>query len=130
MKYIGFIKEEDKNIPTAKALKEMFLEVNNDPKILKNVVAYLKNGIFLSGVMSFIYDDEKLPIGSLAYFTDGQFVWPVYYPYYLEKYKNFIIDQDLLQHCVSNNFKISSLSKERLSKIDADFLKVWSKKPE
>jgi hypothetical protein len=129
MKYIGFIKEEDKNIPTAKNLKEMFLSVNNDPIIIKDVVAYLKNGIFLSGVMSFIYDDEKKPIGGLAYFTDGQFVWPVYYPYYLEKYKNFLVDQDLLQHCLSNNFKIAPLSKERLSKIDADFLKVWSKKP-
>jgi hypothetical protein len=52
----------------------------------------------------------------------------VYYPYYLQKYKNFLIDQDFLQHCLSNNFKIASLSKETLIKIDADFLKAWSKK--
>lgn len=130
MKYIGFIKEEDKNIPTAKNLKEMFLEKDNDTILIKDVVDYLKKGIFLSGIMSFIYDDEGKPIGNLDYFTDGQFVWPAYYPYYLQKYKNFLIDQDLLQHCVVNNFRIVPLSKETLSKIDDDFLKAWSRKME
>ena len=46
MKYIGFIKEEDKNIPTAKALKEMFLEVNNDPKILKKCCGLFEEWYF------------------------------------------------------------------------------------
>ena len=128
MKYIGFIKEEDKNIGSAKYFNEMFLTKDFTSTINNSIVAYLKNGHFLAGTMSFIFDNEGKAIGPLEYFTDGQFVWPVYYPYYLQKYKNFLIDEDLLHHCHSNNFEIEQLSEERLKKIDSDFLEEWSKK--
>ncbi len=41
MKYIGFIREEDKNIPDAKSFTELFLDIKNDPLINEKIIGYL-----------------------------------------------------------------------------------------
>ncbi|MDI3321387.1 hypothetical protein [Pinibacter soli] len=126
MKFVGFIKEEDENIRSAKHLEEMLFSENNDQDIRNRIVEYLEKGIFLTGVMSYIYDNENKPIGNLDYFTDGEFIWPIYYPYYLKKYANFSIDEDLLQYAKINSFKFSVISKERLGELEDIFLMEWS----
>jgi hypothetical protein len=128
MKFIGFIKEQDKNISTAKLFNEMFTSTSNDEILVHKVINYLKNGAFVTGAMSYIYDDENKPIGNLDYFTDGHLIWPVYYPYYLEKYKNFSLDPLLTAHLLKNKFSIPTVSEDRIAQIDREFSKEWSKR--
>jgi hypothetical protein len=128
MEFIGFIREQDKNISTAKPLNEMFTAISNDAILVNKVINYLKNGAFVTGAMSYIYDDENKPIGNLDYFTDGHLVWPIYYPYYLEKYKHFSLDPILIDHLLKNNFSMPPVSEDRLAEIDREFSKEWSKR--
>src|SRR5438128_443824 len=118
LKFVGFDKAIDTNIRTAKKFAEMFGDHPNDEADRKELINYLKKGIFLTGVMSNIYDNEKKIIGNLNYFTDGKFVWPVYYPYYLEKYNNFKIDNELYTYANEMNYQIHFISKEQLKKLE------------
>jgi len=126
MKFIGFLKEEDKNIRDGKHLDEMFTDLPIDERLRKNIIEYLSSGLFLTGVMSYIYDNEGNPIGNLDYFTDGEFIWPVYYPYYLKKYDNFLIAPKLLSHAQSNNFVIHSIDPVKLSSLCKEFEAEWA----
>lgn len=128
MKFIGFIKEQDRNIGTSKPLEEMFVSNDNDIFLVDKVIDYLNSGVFVTGVMSFIYDDEQQPIGNLDYFTDGEFIWPIYYPYYLKKYKNFFLDPIFVAHLHINKFTIPFVDEEKLIRIDKQFCEEWSKK--
>lgn len=128
MKYVGFIEEQDKNICTAKHFNEMFMSYENDIHVRSNIIIYLESGIFLTGIMSRIYDNEGQSIGNLDYFTDGEFIWPIYYPYYLKKYKNFTIDSELLEFAQMRNYKIKSIEKNDLIVIEKEFVNEWSGK--
>lgn len=103
MKFIGFLKEEDKNIRDGKSFEEMLLLSKTDASIREIVLLYLKGGTFLTGVMSYIYDNEQIPIGNLDYFTDGNLVWPIYYTYYLEKYDNFFTPSELIDVAIEKD---------------------------
>src|ERR1700709_465314 len=126
--YIGFIKKYDININTAKNLSEMLLEEKADVKIKNAIINYLSTGIFLCGALSYIYDDDGNPIGNLDYYTDGNFIWPAYYLYYLKKYENFEINKNLIEYAAKNNFLINELSKNELIDLENQFLREWTKK--
>jgi hypothetical protein len=78
MKFKGFLKEQDRNIRGAKHLNEMLLSEPHDNFEKKELINYLRKGILLVGVLSYIYDIDGSPIGNLDYLTDGEFVWPTY----------------------------------------------------
>lgn len=129
MQFTGFISEEDVNIPNAKTLKEMLsYDLNIEKFDRSKIIKYLENGHFLTGAMSHIYDNEGKSIGNLNYYTDGEYIWPIYYRYYLEKYKNFYIDKYFFEHAKKNNFSINKISKQRMIELEAFFISHWSKK--
>ncbi len=76
--------------------------------------------------MSVVYDKDKECIGPLIYLTDGKFVWPSYYLFFLRKYKKLHIDNLFLKFMKSRKFKIQKLEEEKLKSIDIEFSKVWS----
>lgn len=43
-------------------------------------------------------DANGTPIGQRMYLTDGEWIWPSYYVYYLEKYPNIIVPTIFLDH--------------------------------
>ena len=126
MKFIGFIKEEDKNIKGAKSFEEMFSAESVDRFLRNRVIEYLSNGVFLTGVMTYIYDNEGKPIGNLDYFTDGKFIWPVYYVYYLRKYDNFLVVPELLSHAQENNFTVMKINSVELSAMCNELDAEWA----
>jgi len=127
MKFVGFIKQEDKNISTAKDITEMFVDSSTDILQKFAIIEYLKKGVFVTGVMSTICDliDGEF-IGTLDYYTDGEFIWPSYYPFYLNKYKTFKIDDELFNHAQKNKFQIREMSKDELEEIDLLFTVEWT----
>ena len=126
--YIGFIFDYDPNISIAKKISEMLLPVKVDRGLKEDVIKYLSSGTFLSGAMSYIYDDENKPIGDLNYYTDGVFVWPSYYIYFIKKYDNFEITKALIDQAKKSNFLSDEVSREKLIELENVFLQEWIKK--
>ena len=126
--YIGFITNYDANISTAKNLSEMLLPIKVGRELKEATIRYLSSGTFLCGAMSYIYDNENNPIGDLNYYTDGIFVWPSYYAYFIEKYDNFEINEDLIEQAQKNNFLCKEVSRENLIELEKEFLQEWAKK--
>jgi len=106
MKLIGFIKEHN-NLPEALPLKDVLGSTPNDLTIISSVIKYLNEGILVLSWMGYFMDlDNKTPVAPDSYFTDGEYVWPAYFSYYLEKYSNYKIDQEFLNHISNNHFVV------------------------
>jgi len=128
MTYIGFIKEFDKNIRAALTFQEMAkLSGNAIPdETRKKILHYLRNGFFLAGAMSFIYDFDNEKIGNLDYYTDGTYVWPSYYAFYLNKYPHLYINPEFISHTENTEFTIPAITDARLAEMDRSFSREWS----
>ncbi len=125
MIFAGFLEIEDENVRGASPFFEMFSKKPFDKFLKERIIKYLDNGIFLTGVMTYVSDDEGKQIGPLTYFTDGKFIWPVYYPYYLKKYSNFIIAPELMAYAQLNNYVIPPIDPTQLSVIEKEFDAEW-----
>jgi hypothetical protein len=127
MKYIGFVKVIDKNIRTAIDKDEFFNSRTLDSETKLKVVSYLKKGQFFGGVMTYLkdlFDGEN--IGGSEYFTDGTYVWPLYYAYYLEKYASVYLPDYFIEYLKSVNYTFTLLEKKDLDRINSVFINEWS----
>ncbi|WP_163408521.1 hypothetical protein [Flavobacterium ajazii] len=120
MKLIGFIKEHD-NITEATEYKSIFGNKINNDEIIHKIINYLNNGIYILGWMNTIrsLDNDEL-IAPNCYLTDGSFVWPAYYSYYLKKHSNYKIDTNFLEHLEKINFDFSSIKVSDELKIELE----------
>jgi len=127
MKFTGFVKEVDKNIPSEHNFSEMFQNGNSPAEYRQTIIDYLEKGNCFGTTMSSIHDlkDGEL-IGGCSYYTDGVYCWPIYYTYYLKKYPNFYIDPTFYEHVRNNSRDTEILSEAQLDDIDALFSKYWS----
>ncbi|MEN2399117.1 hypothetical protein GKZ90_0004980 [Flavobacterium sp. MC2016-06] len=121
MKFVGFIKEYN-NITEAQEYKKFLNNAQNNKEIVSKITAYLNNGTVVLAWMNTLksLDNDEL-IAPNCYCTDGSFVWPAYFAYYLKKYPNYKIDDDFLEHLEKNNFdskkiKVSDKLKSELQK--------------
>src|SRR4051812_45883145 len=127
MEYIGFIKEIENNIRSARKMDAMFVGSDLNDKERQNVIDYLMRGQIFGYAMSYLRDKiDGEPIGPLQYYTDGTYAWPEYYPFYLSKYKNYYIPAEFLEYLENNNFEFKSLSEDELNKIDTIFINEWA----
>jgi hypothetical protein len=124
--FIGFDKKIEPLIRSSQVFDSMFSEKPNNESVRIKVIQYLEKGTFLTGVMSYIYDNEKLPIGNLDYYTDGIFIWPVYYLHYIKKYDNFFIDERLIEHIIDDASAEENVNSEMLKEIEKKFDDEWS----
>jgi hypothetical protein len=110
MKLVGFLKKYDPKIAEAEILEENTPFANKD--IYDKVISYLKNGYALLDFMEFIYDDDGNKIAPLSILTDGYWIWPSYFYYYLKQYPNNDTYKAFLADIERNEF----LSKEEIKK--------------
>ena len=128
MKHIGFIKEHDQGITNAIPFGKVINSSNPPNDNIKKVISYLNKGIFLAGATGSFYNiHTKEPIIDIEYFTDGEWIWPAYFSYYLKKYPNFPIDQDFINYLSDKNFifHVSDDLPNLLEQYEEDFLKLW-----
>lgn len=113
MKYIGFIKELD-DFPWASSLSQELGEPDNPAELIDRIMAWLQRGKLICGWMSYFIDLEtKAYIEPHGYYSDGEWVWPAYYPYYLTKYPNYKIDQAFVDHVLSKDLTSAFVFDER-----------------
>lgn len=131
MKYVGFIKEHDENINDAIHFNEIINSPAPPNGNIKKIVKYLKKGIMLIEAPGSFYSVEnKKPIVDIVYYTDGEWIWPAYFSYYLKKYPNFPIDNDFINYLSGKNFKLKASSDltNLLEQYETDFLNVLTGK--
>ena len=118
MKYIGFIRENT-NIKEALHFDDVSkTSIDYDEETLKKIKQYLSMGKFIFGWMGYSNDVKtKAPIAPDGYSTDGTWVWPDYYYYYIETY-SIAIDSDFFDHMLAANFNFKP-SKALLKSMDA-----------
>lgn len=107
MKYIGFIKEYN-NIKEAMALSDLtstlHMPIRNDHS---NIISYLNEGILLLAWMGYFVDvEENELIAPDTYFTDGIWVWPAYFPYYLSKFPTMKLSHAFLDNVRTRNYQL------------------------
>lgn len=111
MRYIGFIKEYD-NIPESFSLNSYRKQKDDDE--IENIVNYLKSGnIALSWMGVFIDIENKNFIAPQIYYTDGEWIWPAYLIYYLER--------EFIDSLKRKKYMPQVISKEELSEIENTF---------
>lgn len=105
MKLLGFIKEHN-CIQDAVSLNELISSASESHSNIEKVIKYLNSGALLLAWMGYFIDEKtKKPISPDSYFTDGIWVWPSYFPYYLGVYPNMKINPDFLNHLENKKFE-------------------------
>jgi len=111
MKTIGFIKEMDKG-----KIREEYWSVEDsnysaiDETEKEKILEYLTKAHFVGSIMCDMFDGET-DLGSYVIYSDGEWMWPSHFPYFLNK-KN-TIDTSFLQHIRNNNYTPPLLTKEK-----------------
>lgn len=130
MRFIGFLKKFDANIPNAKAVEDY---INNEPwgysVSLPDIISFLDHGKALASSMTLLMDEEGEPIGGTVYYSDGIYIWPSYFSFYLRKYGTLNISNDFIDH-VANNFTKAKIDIDdvELKKMIEFFTVFWSNK--
>ncbi len=98
MNLIGFIKEHN-NVSNAQRI-DMFKKGEFiDPVIHQEIIHYLESGTLLFAWMGYVMDLENGDlIAPDSYYTDGKYVWPAYFGYYLKKYRNSKVSSEFIKH--------------------------------
>lgn len=128
MKYLGFIKEYN-NIPESNYLN-IYRDIQNnyDSEFKRKIINYLKNGnIALSWMGVFIDIEDNSFIAPQIYYTDGEWIWPSYLIYYLEKDSEFGLTESFVNYLEEKEFVYKEITKKELSKIENDFSKKLEK---
>ncbi|MDC8098673.1 hypothetical protein [Chryseobacterium rhizosphaerae] len=121
MKYIGFIKEYNK-VTESFSLSEYKSKQNYTNEEKANIVHYLKKGdIILTWMGVFLDLDNNNFIGPQIYYTDGEWVWPSYLIYYLEKEIFFDLKEEFTNYLKEKKYKLNIISKEKLREMEYDF---------
>lgn len=119
VKLVGFLDEYDEGKGFA-SIKDAFEKGLDNSYFASKVLKHLEYGKIVFACMHYIQDwetDELLvPHG---YFTDGKWVWPSYFPYYLKKHKDYKIDDQFLEYLKQRNFKpVKKVDPQVLLEID------------
>jgi len=120
MKLLGFIKEynELKESNTLDELLNSGVPVVND---VEKILDYLSQGVLVLGWMGYFIDVKtKKPIAPDSYFTDGVWVWPAYFPYYLKIVPSMLIDQDFVQYLLDKDYKFQNDFEDRIDAIEEE----------
>lgn len=109
MNVIGFLTIHDPHIPCSNDINSLCSgQFENDE--LPGIIAYLNNGVAVIKYISSIYDDSGELIGPNVIYTDGLWVWPSYYSYYLKKYPQMLVPEAFKMWIKSNKQKGISLN--------------------
>lgn len=122
MKFIGFVTEHGDD-PFAKKLDFYLSEKKFTPQ-RDIIIAYLKNGKLCVPFMGIAQDEDENDIGYIAVDTDGEWLWPEYLINYLEKYPNFKIEEEFVEHVLKNKDKEIKVTEEEISKLEKEFYKI------
>ena len=126
MKLLGFIKEHN-NIDEAQEYVSVIAENTNiQDAAIEIIIDYLNSGVLLLAWMGYFIDlEDNSLISPDSYFTDGVYIWPAYFPYYLKKHQSYLIDKEFLSHISKNDYLIdeTKIKEDAKAKLEAELSK-------
>ena len=128
MKLVGFLREYDSFAAVNLSLKDIRNPTPTDPLLVNKVILYLKQGREFEGLMDWVSDveDESIELGYTAYFTDGTWIWPMYFTYYLTKFNDYKIPEEFANYLMDRDFIFPSLTNEDEKRVsDYFFDNIW-----
>lgn len=114
MKLVGFLKQYDPFVSSAQDLTELRTRCQIQGDELVSMIKYLVLAPSVWDWLSNWFDENGIAIGGASYCTDGEWIWPVYFSYYLNKYRDIYVDEAFLEHCRKNNYILNTISEERM----------------
>ncbi|TWF40341.1 hypothetical protein FHW36_10423 [Chitinophaga polysaccharea] len=118
MNVVGFLQVHDPHIACSKDIDDLFSDSFLNKERLSEICNYLENGVSIVRYISSLYDTDGELIGPNIIYTDGLWVWPSYYSFYLKKYPQILIPEELQSHISLNIDKAISLSQEEKEYIE------------
>jgi hypothetical protein len=101
MNTIGFLTIHNPGNPCSKDLNSL-LATKQDKEEPLEIIAYLNKGIPVIQFISSLYEKSGELIGPNVICTDGLWIWPGYYSYYLKKYPQILVPEAFKEHVKSN----------------------------
>lgn len=62
-----------------------------------------------------------LAIDSAIYYSDGEWAWPGYFIYFLEKYEDVQIDEEFIAYFEGNDEKLVKTTQKRIDELSTQF---------
>lgn len=122
MKLVGFITEHDKALSST-MFKEIYGGCNNDPVLINKILEFLSEGTLIMAWMGYFKDLETNEYAEPhAYYSDGTWLWPSYFPYYIRKHSNYNLDVDFVAYLIGKNFLIADLPPDAKDKLERDLI--------
>lgn len=97
MNGIGFLTIQDQGNPCARDINSLF-SVELQTEELPDIIAYLNKGVPVINCISSLYDESGELIGPNVICTDGLWIWPGYYIYYLKKYPQIVVPKAFIEY--------------------------------
>lgn len=95
MKVIGFLKNYNPELHCSRDLTDLFASTVVEDQKQSVVIEYLNNnGSPIVSFISDIYTDQGELIGPYIIYSDGKWIWPSYYSFYLKKYPQIYVPEE------------------------------------
>ncbi|WP_205511941.1 hypothetical protein [Longitalea arenae] len=125
MKLVGFIKEYN-NLKESIALDDLLNSRSPVTNDVERIFQYLDQGVLVLGWMGYFMDVKtKQPIAPDSYFTDGVWVWPAYFPYYLNMFPFMQIDPDFVQYLIAKDYKFEKNFEDRIDALEDELARKF-----
>lgn len=128
MKTIGFLSRHCRD-DFAEDFEELTSSGEPHPN-RKKVIDYLKSGVLCVPLMGAVLDEDETKgldsnddsfFGYLSVYTDGEWIWPAYFISYLEKYPNYKVSHEFVQHVLKQRDTKVKVSKDEVRNMAEEF---------
>ncbi|RFM27927.1 hypothetical protein [Deminuibacter soli] len=110
MKVLGIIKEHETSlVKKGISLNDLTILPASSAEIIK-LCEYLSSGKVVAAFLHYIFDGENA-IAPLAYYTDGEFIWPSYLSYYVNKGYFSLLSEEFILNVKEHNYMVKDVSK-------------------
>ncbi|HEY1201462.1 MAG TPA: hypothetical protein VGE79_10795, partial [Niastella sp.] len=93
---------------------------------IEKAIQYLDKGVLFFGWMGFVTDVKtKQLIAPDGYYTDGVWIWPSYFPYYLKQFPAVYINEDFVEHLMIRNYKFVNDFDDLLDSFEAELGRIF-----
>jgi hypothetical protein len=108
MKMAGFIRRLDDGIISKVVDYDRLNEnaVTIEQPVMDNVLSYLAMGKMIFAITLALEDTDGSYIGPYALYTDGEWIWPEYYSYFIRTGQVTTMPKDFLDQMSVNHFAV------------------------
>jgi hypothetical protein len=122
MKLVGFIKQHDEHLSPV-SFEENLGSNDNETELIDKILDFLSKGTLILAWMGPFKDLETNKYAEpYAYYSDGTWLWPTYFPYYLKKFSNYKLDMDFVNYLINKNFLIMDVLPDRRSQLEHELV--------